>query len=134
MILFLLFAAFIVVAVMYRRLTSYETKVININNETKTIEFVNKNAFGKVMKEQYQAADIYFSYRKRNISRYQGQGFFHDNRPKVCIIDTAQKTVGMLMPGKLGWNDKNIAQTCRNMQGIGVKRITEKYSDDEGEL
>jgi hypothetical protein len=108
---------------------------ININKETKTLQVTDKSFWGKITAKAYAFNDLYFTYRKRYVYSYRHR-FVNRSQPQknVCIIDCAEKTIAVLEPDEDGWTDVKIRNLVGDLIAAGIKRITEKYNDNEVEL
>ncbi len=106
------------------QLRTFRPKKLVFEFNNKSITLTNTNLLGSESQDLYKASDLYFTYRKRTVSRFQG---YRD----VCIIDNKIKTIVVLTPDQNGWTDEEIRKIASDLIKIGTKRITEKYSDIE---
>jgi hypothetical protein len=106
---------------------------IKISFHRQTLEVLSKNWWGKPGTKIYGFNELDFTYRRRYVGRYRR--IFHDTPPggrlNVLFIDTTEKTIAELEPGADGWTDERNRAVALDLQMAGIKRITEKYNDNE---
>ena len=110
------------------QLRSFRPKSISLDFENRVMTFIHSNILKSEQIETFSISDISFSYRKRTVSKR-----INDVR-NVCIIDNKRKTIVMLTPDQDGWSDTQIKNISTDLVKIGIKRISEKYSDIEAPL
>ncbi|TAH02457.1 MAG: hypothetical protein EAZ15_05260 [Sphingobacteriales bacterium] len=120
---FIIFLVLNILYIIYHLRTLRPTNLV-FEFEQQSLSLTNANLLGSEHKELHRVNDLYFTYRQRTVSRFQGYR-------NVCIIHNEIKTIAVLTPDKDGWNDEEIKNITSDLVKIGTKQITEKYSDTD---
>jgi|GEM_PF-6530706 len=117
----------------FKRLSTYSLNRIVISDEQGALSVISKNLLGKSLIETQSLKDIDFTYKKRTVNGGFGS-VPQIQRKNVCVIDCPWKTLVVLEPDNDGWTDQSILILVRHLASLGVKRVTEKYNDEEVEI
>ena len=117
----------------YSKSREFLLKGFVVNEVDQTITTISETFTGSELRETESFKDLCFTYRRRVVNG----GFVsmpQFDYKNVCVVDCPRKTLLVLEPGNEGWTETAILDFVKQLDSLGIKRVKEKYSDNEVSL